>query len=336
MATFTKAQLQSQIADEKQFLARAIELQDRVTITNCVREIDRLESQHSAIVQRQTEQGQVGIFAAGTPDTAPPLKARRKKSAVEVGTVVMLPLTAANKVPFPNIIARSCLFGLTAKPIAGDGQASNAVFRYLVAKEGDTEALASGVLLGQADLDVWMHCLKLAQDDLGAPVSISVFQFLKLSGRKAGGGGYNWLEGSLTRLALLRLTVKTAKGVLMNDEGVLTYRIEQSPTEAHILTFQVNPKWAKLLGIGTWSTQRLDARAKLSRSPLAQVLVTIANSSKLPMSLNKLRTMTRSESNPPEFKRLTAKALAAAIEAGAISDNSKPDKITGDLHLMRL
>jgi hypothetical protein len=54
------------------------------------------------------------------------------------------------------------------------------------------------------------------------------------------------------------------------------------------------------------------------------------------MSLNKLRTMTRSESNAPDFKRLAKNALAAAIEAGAISENSSLNIKTGNLHLKRL
>lgn len=288
-----------------------------------------LAAKRAEVIVQSEQRGQVGIFDEGTPAKDPQLQERRKRSAVQVGKLVQLPRVAADKVAYPNVIARSPLFGLTA---GGKGS----LFRHPIAREGDLEVLVSGEFLSQADLDVWLLCLKLAEDDLTAPVELSECSFRERLGKAHGSKTYVLLRESLTRLALLLLTVRRGKAEFSMGERILSY--ELFPSEAGMmLRFSVGPTWARLLGVGDWSAQLLSLRRRLGGKPLAQLLVTVGYTHKsgFPITLDSLYRAARSESSMPEFRRLAQKALEAAIAVGAFKPESRFDRAHDRFVLLR-
>lgn len=288
----------------------------------------KLRAQRTTITERVEERGAIGVFPEGTPLDADELQERRKRSAVQVGGMVQLPRVASDKVAYPNVIARSPLFGLGTGP--------ERLFRHPIAKEGDQEVLVSGEYLSQADLDVWLLCLKLAEDDLAKPVEISECSFRERLGKKHGSKTYQLLRESLTRLALLLLTVRRGRAEFSMNERILTYELFSSDT-GMMLRFSVGPTWARLLGVGDWSAQLLTLRQRLAGKPLAQLLVTIGYTHKpgFPVTLESVRRSARSESTPSEFRRLAQKALRTAIEVGAFKPESTFDRLRDQFILIR-
>lgn len=291
--------------------------------------LQRLHTARAIITERAEQRGTVGVFPEETPLDADELQERRKRSAVQVGKLIQLPRVAADKVAYPNVIARSPLFGL------GSGSRER-LFRHPIAREGDLEVLVSGEYLSQADLDVWLLCLKLAEDDLAAPVEISECAFRERLGKKHGSKTYQLLRESLTRLALLLLTVRRGRAEFSMNERILTY--ELLPTEGGMmLRFSVGPTWARLLGVGDWSAQLLNLRQRLAGKPLAQLLVTIGYTHKpgFPVTLESVHRSARSESTLSEFRRLAQKALETAIAVGAFKPESKFDRARDQFFLIR-
>lgn len=298
------------------------------TCSNGKEALHRLRAQQSAIELKLEQRGTIGVFPAGTPLNDSELLERRKRSAVQLGELIQLPLAAADKVAYPNMIARSPLFGLSTS--------KDRLFRQPIAREGNLEVLVSGEYLSQADLDVWLLCLKLAENDLTAPVEISECSFREKLGKKHGSKTYLLLRESFTRLSLLLMTVRRGRAEFSVNERILTYAL--FPTDDGMrLRFAVGPTWARLLGVGDWSAQLLGMRQRLAGKPLAQLLVTIGYTHKagFPIALDAVRRAARSESSLPEFRRLVQKALDAAVTAGAFKPGSQLDRGTDTLSLKR-
>lgn len=288
-----------------------------------------LSAKRDAAVLNNEQRGKVGVFAEGTSAEDQQLKERRKRSAVQVGELIQLPRVSADKVAYPNVIARSPLFGLTAG-------SKGSLFRHPIAREGDLEVLVSGEFLSQADLDVWLLCLKLAENDLTAPVELSECSFRERLGKTHGSKTYLLLRESLTRLALLLLTVRRGKAEFSIGERILSYELSPS-SHGMMLRFTVGPTWARLLGVGDWSAQLLSLRRRLGGKPLAQLLVTVGYTHKsgFPITLESLYRAARSESSMPEFRRLAQKALDAAIAVGAFKPESRFDRAQDRFVLLR-
>lgn len=281
--------------------------------------LDKLKAERAHILEYRAERGQLGEFPESTPLNDELLLKRRKRSAVLVGDIPQLPLVAADKVAYPNIIARSPLFGLGA---SGEGGWT----RKLIAQDGDTEILVTGRMLSQADLDVWLLCLKLAQDNLAKTVEISEYAFRDRLGKTHGSKTYQLLRESFARLAALMMSVRRGRSEYSVDERLVHYQFAETET-GMLLRFSVGQFWIRLLGVGDWSTQLLSVRQRLAGKPLAQLLVTIGYTHKagFPVTLESLHTAARSESKNSEFKRLAVKALEAAIEVGAFKVGSRLD-----------
>ena len=291
--------------------------------------LQRLKAQRSIIQELASQRGEIGVFPENTPLNNKEVLERRKRSSVQIGDLVQLPIVASNKIAYPNVIARSPLFGL-----ASGGK--ERLFRHSIAQDGKIEILVTGELLSQADLDVWLLCLKLSQDNLAKPVQISEYAFRARLGKTHGSKTYLLLRESLTRLALLLMTVRRGRAEFSVNERILTYELEQGET-GMMLRFSVGPTWAKLLGVGDWSAQLLTVRQRLAGKPLAQLLVTIGYTHKpgFPVTLESLHKAARSESKLWEFKRLASKALGTAIEAGAFKPDSGFDSRKGCFYLRR-
>lgn len=290
--------------------------------------------QRRAITTRLAEKDSLGEFPATLDAENPAVIARRKRSAVLLGSQPLLPLVAQDKVAYPNIIARSPLFGIAPKLLVNER--NRPVFRQLLAKEGETEVLVSGCLLSQTDLDVWLECLKLAEADMSQEVVLSVFAFVKRLGKTPGTKTYMPLRESLTRLALILLTVRRGAEESVPEDRILTYRLFKDG-DTLMLGFKVSPNWARLLGVGSWSAQLRSLRHQLAGKPLAQILVTIGHTHKsgFPFTLEALYKASRSEAPMAEFKRLATKALDAAVQAGAFKPASHLNTKTNTFHLVR-
>ncbi|MBS0355501.1 MAG: hypothetical protein JSR83_16575 [Proteobacteria bacterium] len=304
--------IDEQIAELEHLIARAdLPLGDSIR---------RLTAQRNTIIERLEQRGKIGLFLEGTPLNDGAVVERRKRSAVQVGELIQLPRVAADKVAYPNVIARSPLFGLSA----GGGER---LFRHPIAREGDLEVLVSGEFLSQADLDVWLTCLKLAEGNLTGMVEISEYAFRVRMGKTHGTKTYLLLRESLTRLALLLLTVRRGRAEYSLNERILTYELTPSD-DGMRLRFWLGPTWARLLGVGDWSAQLLTLRQRLGGRPLAQLLVTVGYTHKqgFPITLESVHRAARSESTVPEFRRLAQKALDAAIAVGAFKPGSHLDR----------
>lgn len=282
--------------------------------------IRRLTAQRNVIIEKLEQRGKIGVFPEGTALNDGTLLERRKRSAVQVGELIQLPRVAADKIAYPNVIARSPLFGLSA----GGGER---LFRYPIAREGNLEVLVTGEFLSQADLDVWLTCLKLAEGNLTGMVEISEYAFREHMGKAHGTKTYLLLRESLTRLALLLLTVRRGRAEQSMNERILTYELTPSD-DGMVLRFCLGPTWARLLGVGDWSAQLLTLRQRLGGKPLAQLLVTVGYTHKqgFPITLESVHRAARSESTLPEFRRLAKKALDAAIAVGAFKPGSRLDR----------
>lgn len=278
--------------------------------------LEKLYAERTFLNAYKQERGTIGVFPAGTQWRQADVADRRKRSAVVIGTDLLFPVCAADKIAFPNIVARSSLFGIASKGLASGEQ-------VIVATEGETVASVCGHLLSQADLDVWLQCTKLASDQPGQTVQLSPYEFLKNLGKSIGTTTYNSLFASLARLAQVYLTVARNRVVLF--EGVLiTYELEQLAA-SRMLTLVIHPDWPRLLTTGDWSAHRLSLRYRLAGKPIAQLLTLIANTHKpgFPFRVEALYTAARSDASRAEFTRLAKKALQQAIKVGIVKPDSK-------------
>ena len=106
----------------------------------------------------------------------------------------------------PNHIARSSLFAPVAR---GRRRLHDGT---LLQSRGDAEIRFSGKQLDEAQADVWMQAMKVAQcQPLGEAVTINRAEFLREIGREKSGQAYKWLHRTMQDLAFAMLVIEVTK-----------------------------------------------------------------------------------------------------------------------------
>lgn len=119
---------------------------------------------------------------------------------------IQLPFWPTEKKAIPNRLARAALF----VPI-GRGR-RKLLDKAILATPKGTQIEFTGEQLSISDCDVYLLCLHSSRNQqLGTPIRISKYDFLKKLGRKdiSGGQAYKNLESQLNRLHLAQIKIKT-------------------------------------------------------------------------------------------------------------------------------
>ncbi len=133
-------------------------------------------------------------------DSEEKIKARQKAE------VIQLPLWQTVERAIPNHIARSSLFA----PIARGRRKFHD--KEALVSRADVKIYFTGKQLDEADCDVWMQLLHIAnQYPLGEPVPINRAEALRSIGRNTGNNDYLWLHESIRRLHLASIEIETSK-----------------------------------------------------------------------------------------------------------------------------
>ena len=129
-------------------------------------------------------------------DSEEKIKARQKAE------VIQLPLWQTVERAIPNHIARSSLFA----PIARGRRKFHD--KEALVSRADVKIYFTGKQLDEADCDVWMQLLHIAnQYPLGEPVPINRAEALRSIGRNTGNNDYLWLHESIRRLHLASIEI---------------------------------------------------------------------------------------------------------------------------------
>jgi hypothetical protein len=129
--------------------------------------------------------------------------------------VIQLPLWKHIERAIPNHIARSSLFA----PIARGRRKMHD--KELLVSRGDVSIYYTGKQLDEADCDVWMQLLHIAnQYPLGEPVPINRAEVLRSIGRATGNKDYLWLHESIRRLHLGAIEIETNKYIIKKGPRV--------------------------------------------------------------------------------------------------------------------
>lgn len=312
MASPTKSSIESAIKSKLRAANRATKRNTPEEEESHLEAAARLKLQLVRINELPTT-GSIGHFDTELPSSQVVL-ARRKKSAVEGDTWSQLPVVAESKKIAPNSILRSALFSVIKKGTRGH------LTRKEITAASGYSILFTGIQLDQADLDVWLHCLRLTRDALGEPVIVSLDKFLSAIGRARGGSNAEWLRDSLARLGSAVIQVKSGPLTLMLKGRMVCYdELEQESRSAIRLT--VSPSMAKLFGFASWSALSNEVRKKLIGHPLAQWLHAFyaTHTTPIPIAISTLRELCGTQTSELfEFRRNLKEAAARLEEVGFI------------------
>lgn len=133
-------------------------------------------------------------------------RASKERRAAETPKQLFLPGMDEYMRAMPNHIARSSLFA----PVApGRRKIHDGTVLH---SRGDVEIRYSGKQLDEAQSDVWMQAMKVAQrQPLGQPVRINRAEFLRQIGRGTAGENYKWLHRTMQDLAFAMLVIGVKK-----------------------------------------------------------------------------------------------------------------------------
>lgn len=133
-------------------------------------------------------------------------QAQAEKKAAETPRQMFLPGMDEFMRAMPNHIARSSLFAPVAR---GRRRMHDGT---ILQSRGDAEIRFSGKQLDEAQADVWMQAMKVAQTQpLGTPVVINRAEFLREIGREKSGQAYKWLHRTMQDLAFAMLVIEVTK-----------------------------------------------------------------------------------------------------------------------------
>lgn len=204
----------------------------------------------------------------------------------------------------PNVILRSALFG------AGK-RVGQSVLREKLASLGGIDITFTGLLLSQADLDIWHGLLGLEPDADGWR-EFSARALLAQIGRDPGKGHRDRLENAIARLSANSIEIKSAGityGGSLVDEFVKTDR-------GGWWRIRANPHLAALFGKNSWTGIDAAARAALAKKPLAQWLHAFYSTHRtpLPISTSKLLELSGSGASSLFHFRSSLRAALAELE----------------------
>ncbi|WP_395971275.1 plasmid replication initiator TrfA (plasmid) [Candidatus Arsenophonus nilaparvatae] len=224
---------------------------------------------------------------------------------------VYLPVTRTNRIPVPNTILRSALFGLVAK---GKRKIEKRVLKSTL--NGYTVRY-SGEQLDQADLDVWLECLQRCQQiPLGNIVKFSSYEFLKSINRNTGKSAHEWLKSVFFRLKFNDIEISDGKytysGSLISEH----FRDEETSENCLIL----NPRIVDCFGDVGWTGITKTLRLKLKGKPLTQWLYSFYSShaKSFPIKVETIKILCGSEVS--ELKTFKQKLKKALLELSYVTD----------------
>lgn len=278
-----------------------------------------LQAQLAVIENALQERGKIGLFA---PDEHPwEIEKRRKRSAVIVGDQAQLPVLAKGKVGFPNVFLRSALFGIWSRDKAGQ-----ALLREPIACEKDYTILFTGHRLWQKDFLLMAAVLRMAEDDLGKPVVISIRQLLKTLNLNDGATNYESLLDSLARLHGASVVIQHEQGEVSFDGRLLNYKI-YSEGGVKTVEITVDTKWAHLFGIGRWTALHFDKLADLGKKELAIWLAGYLSThdGKFPVTLDRLYKASGVTTEKRFFRRGVRDALTECLKRGLLREGELID-----------
>jgi TrfA protein. len=167
----------------------------------------------------------------------------------------------------PNHIARSSLFAPVAR---GRRKMHDGT---ILQSRGDAEIRFSGKQLDEAQADVWMQSMKVAQTQpLGTPVVINRAEFLRAIGRAESGQNYQWLHRTMQDLAfaMLVIEVKRADGKPKLSIGktralhlIAGFDYDEA-TEEYSLT--IDPRWHAMYGNREFALIDWEKRQQIGRN----------------------------------------------------------------------
>jgi hypothetical protein len=189
-----------------------------------------------------------------------------KPAAQKSAEIVQLDFWDDGKRAAPNALFRSALF-----PALNAKQKENRLFLKNdgVFSVSGLEVFFTGEQFDQSDLDIYLELLNIARPfPLGTPVKFSAYGILKALGLPTGGSNHTRLHAVLIRLRGGTLDVTDHKkryfgGLIeggIRDELTMNYEIK------------INPAFAKLFGLGMWTTIDKDQRRALGRNATAKAL----------------------------------------------------------------
>lgn len=312
MAKSRTKTITDQLAAAARAVEAAIEMGDPVFKQEATSRLHALQRQQLLLDSKALEEGAVGEFSKDA--TALEVAERRKRSAVKVGDIVQLPLTAQNDVACPNTVIRSALFG-----ICGRGQHRAALVRAPIAAENGVEILYTGVRLGQKDFTVWLHCLRLVKDNLTCSTSLSVYALTKEMGLTNSAANYESVLDSLARISSATVALRKERDEVMIENRLLTYRVSHSDG-THMVHLKVDPQWASLFGVGRWTKVSLEARHRLKGKELALWLAenVATHNGKVALPTRTLHKLCGSLAELKEFRKMLKAALAECHAAGLL------------------
>lgn len=320
------AQLKKDSASLERILHQFGDLFDPSDAQALQRQLEQNERQQSFREHYKEEIGTVGIYSAEESSASKDVMERRRRSSVMVGDVVQMPYMAEGQVVFPNALLRSPLFGIWS---ASKVEQPSGV-RDFPCENGYSIRLA-GSAVWQKDYLLMAMLLKLAGDNLRAPVVISFRQLLKLLGQHDGKSNYLALSDSLARLEGAALTVTDEGGTRLFEGAMIQYRIDENPA-GRMVKFEVNVQWAQLFGTASWTKLSIAGLRALNRKELAIWLVChlATHNGTLPIKLSKLYELSGVSTEMRYFRRSVKEALAECIEVGLLLEGelTKDDMVS--------
>lgn len=225
-------------------------------------------------------------------------------------TLLYLPASKKIQTPVPNIVLRSCLFG-----VVGKGMRKFQKNILKVTLNGYTVKY-TGEQLDQADLDVWLECLRRCQEcPLENIVRFSSYDFLKSIDRTTGKSQYNWLNDSLNRMKVSGVHLSDGKYTYVGSLIDEIYRDEEKYENCLVL----NSKIAACFGDSCWTGITKSLRLQLKGKPLTQWLYGFYSShaKPLPIKIETLRDLCGSEIS--ELRMFRFKLKKAIVELSSVT-----------------
>ena len=250
--------------------------------------------------------------------------AQAEQRAAETPRQMFLPGMDEFMRAMPNHIARSSLFAPVAR---GRRKLHDGT---LLQSRGDAEIRFSGKQLDEAQADVWMQAMKVAQrQPLGEAVTISRAEFLREIGRTVGGENYKWLHRTMQDLAFAMLVIEVMKadgkpklsiGKTRALHLIAGFDYDEDSEE---YTLTIDPRWHAMYGnrefaLIDWEKRREFGRNQDMAKSLQRLVATSAEVVQR-FSLEYLKGRAQSAGRMRDFRDALEKAMRELERLGIIA-----------------
>lgn len=259
--------------------------------------------------------------------------AQAEQKAAETPRQLFLPGMDEFMRAMPNHIARSSLFAPVARGRRKMHDGS------ILQSRGDAEIRFSGKQLDEAQADVWMQAMKMAQRyPLGEAVTINRAEFLREIGREKSGQAYKWLHRTMQDLAFAMLVIEVTKkdgkpklsiGKTRALHLIAGFDYDEASEE---YTLTIDPRWHAMYGNREFALIDFEKRQKFGRNQdmaktLQRLLATSSNTVQR-YALNWLKSKMEYASPMRKFKEALASSCAELerleiVSAWRIEDSTR-------------